>query len=155
MDRRTFLKIAAAGSSALGVTAFVPEKWVKPLVRTGVLPAHAQASNQPPTIANADLSYPNLTFDYNDPLGKVSGATYFDVVPDTDSVTPKAFQKTGLGRTLTSLGAVITGTGFTGTIQLNVVTQYSLTLGSYIFAIADTATGQRMSNVLGFTVEPA
>lgn len=154
MDRRTFLKIAAASSGALGAAAFIPEKWVKPLVKTGILPVHAQASNQPPTIGDAVFSYPNLTFNYSDPLGKVSGATYFDVVPGASSITPKTFQKTGVGRTLSSLGAVITGTGFSGTIQLDVVHQYSLTFGSYIFAIADTDNGQRMSNLLGFTIEP-
>ncbi len=44
LSRREMLKTLAAGSGALAAAAFLPERWVKPVVQTGVLPAHAQSS---------------------------------------------------------------------------------------------------------------
>jgi hypothetical protein len=44
VSRRTMLKSILAAGGALGASAFLPEKWLKPLVRTGVLPVHAQTS---------------------------------------------------------------------------------------------------------------
>ncbi len=40
LSRREMLKTLAAGSGALAA-AFLPERWAKPVVQTGVLPAHA------------------------------------------------------------------------------------------------------------------
>ncbi len=45
LSRRELLKILAAGGGELAATAFLPEKWLKPVVETGVLPAHAQATD--------------------------------------------------------------------------------------------------------------
>ncbi len=44
ISRRTLLK--GAGIASLGIGAFfvLPDKWTKPLVKVGVLPAHAQTS---------------------------------------------------------------------------------------------------------------
>lgn len=44
MSRRAFLKTMLAAGGALGVASFVPDKWVKPLAGSGVLPVHAQSS---------------------------------------------------------------------------------------------------------------
>lgn len=44
ITRRTLLKAIIAGSSGIVASAFLPEKWVKPVVSSGVLPVHAQAS---------------------------------------------------------------------------------------------------------------
>jgi hypothetical protein len=44
ISRRELLKILSAGGGALAASAFLPAKWVKPLIKVGVLPAHAQAS---------------------------------------------------------------------------------------------------------------
>lgn len=44
LSRREVLKALAAGSGALAAAAFLPGRWAKPLVQTGVLPAHAQSS---------------------------------------------------------------------------------------------------------------
>ena len=44
ITRREVLKTIAAGGGALAAAAFMPDKWTKPVVEAGVLPAHAQAS---------------------------------------------------------------------------------------------------------------
>lgn len=44
LTRRQALKTIVAATGAVAASSFVPEKWVKPLVKTGVVPAHAQAS---------------------------------------------------------------------------------------------------------------
>ena len=44
ITRRTLLKSILAGGTVVGASAFLPEKWVKPLVESGVLPVHAQVS---------------------------------------------------------------------------------------------------------------
>ncbi len=43
--RRKLLKALGAGGGALVVSAMLPGRWIKPLARIGVLPAHAQMSN--------------------------------------------------------------------------------------------------------------
>ena len=44
ITRRQFVKIVTAASGGLFAAAFLPEKWVKPVIQSGVLPVHAQAS---------------------------------------------------------------------------------------------------------------
>ncbi len=44
LSRREVLKTIIAGSGALAATAFLPSRWIKPVVEAGVLPAHAQSS---------------------------------------------------------------------------------------------------------------
>ena len=44
MSRRQALKILLAASGGLTAAAFLPAKWLKPIVSAGVLPAHARAS---------------------------------------------------------------------------------------------------------------
>lgn len=43
-SRRQALKTILAAGGGLGAAAFLPGKWLKPVVKAGVLPAHAQAS---------------------------------------------------------------------------------------------------------------
>jgi hypothetical protein len=44
INRRTLLKALLAAGGGLTASAFLPAQWTKPLVKTGVLPAHAQTS---------------------------------------------------------------------------------------------------------------
>jgi len=44
ISRRAMLKGILAAGGALGASAFLPEKWLKPMIKTGVLPVHAQTS---------------------------------------------------------------------------------------------------------------
>ena len=44
ITRRDLLKTALAAGGGLTAVAFLPEKWVKPVVQSGVLPVHAAAS---------------------------------------------------------------------------------------------------------------
>lgn len=49
ISRRDLLKAAIAAGGAVSVTSIVPEKWISPLIKGGVLPVHAQTSNPLPT----------------------------------------------------------------------------------------------------------
>ncbi len=49
ISRRELLKAVIAGSGGFVATSFIPEKWLKPVVKSGVLPVHAQASTPTPT----------------------------------------------------------------------------------------------------------
>jgi hypothetical protein len=44
LGRREALEALAAVGSAVAASVLLPEKWIKPVVEAGVLPAHAQAS---------------------------------------------------------------------------------------------------------------
>jgi hypothetical protein len=44
LNRRELLKILAAGGTALAASAIIPDRWSKPVVGSGVLPAHAQST---------------------------------------------------------------------------------------------------------------
>ena len=44
ITRNQFLKILVAGGGASAVAAFLPGKWLKPIVKVGVLPVHAQST---------------------------------------------------------------------------------------------------------------
>ena len=47
VGRREFLKTLVAGSGAVAAAAFLPAKWTRPVVKAGVLPAHAQGTMEP------------------------------------------------------------------------------------------------------------
>ncbi len=55
VTRKQFLKLLLAGGTATAAASLFPGKWVKPLVKVGVLPAHAQASLLGLTIDNFSL----------------------------------------------------------------------------------------------------
>jgi len=87
LSRRELLKILAAGSGALAAAAFLPGKWVRPVVGSGVLPAHAQSTTELPVIANLNVDFNGpdrkahkkaadyiAHFDFTDPLSEVSTA---------------------------------------------------------------------------------
>jgi len=44
ITRRDLLKVLAAAGGGITAAAFLPAQWVKPIVNSGVLPVHAQAS---------------------------------------------------------------------------------------------------------------
>ena len=48
ITRRDLLKAIIAGSGGIVAAGFLPEKWLKPVVKSGVLPVHAQASAPTP-----------------------------------------------------------------------------------------------------------
>ncbi len=54
--RRDVLKALAAGGGALAAAAFLPQRWTKPAVNAGVLPAHAQATTTCATVTLVDVS---------------------------------------------------------------------------------------------------
>jgi hypothetical protein len=44
ITRRELLKVLVAAGGGITAAAFLPAKWVKPVVQSGVLPVHAQTS---------------------------------------------------------------------------------------------------------------
>ncbi len=52
LSRHELLKLITASGVALAATSFFPEKWFKPAIETGVLPAHAQTT---PTLRIVDV----------------------------------------------------------------------------------------------------
>ena len=86
MNRRDLLKVLAAAGGGMAAAAFLPGKWLKPVVEAGVLPAHAQAtetltiakldvnlSQVPPRQSNSCFSYHYFgSVDYLDDLCKVT-----------------------------------------------------------------------------------
>lgn len=47
VSRRQSIKILTAVGASITVASFLPGKWLKPIVKVGVLPAHAQSSACP------------------------------------------------------------------------------------------------------------
>jgi hypothetical protein len=45
ITRRALLKAILAGSGGIAAASFLPEKWLKPVVQSGVLPVHAATSS--------------------------------------------------------------------------------------------------------------
>jgi hypothetical protein len=45
VTRKQFLRALLAGGGALAVAVIPPGKWLKPILRVGVLPAHTQTSD--------------------------------------------------------------------------------------------------------------
>ena len=54
ISRRKALKTLAAAASGLGAAAFLPAKWLKPVIQSGVAPAHAQTSGVTGTLTIID-----------------------------------------------------------------------------------------------------
>ena len=85
MTRRDALKILVATGGAIAASSLIPGRWTKPVVETGVLPAHAQVSGEVvlpfldvlaawPEPADIDLMVwdpgePAQTVDYSNPNG--------------------------------------------------------------------------------------
>jgi hypothetical protein len=44
ISRRELLKVLTAAAGGITATAFLPSGWIKPVVKSGVLPVHAQTS---------------------------------------------------------------------------------------------------------------
>ena len=60
ITRREALKVLAATAGSLTALAFVPDRWVKPVMGAGFLPAHAQSSLLCPALSmslTSDLNY--------------------------------------------------------------------------------------------------
>lgn len=64
ITRREVLKSAIAAGGAVAAASFLPDRWLKPTVADGVLPAHAQGSA--PT------------------LGAITGRAYYDLGKDVE-----------------------------------------------------------------------
>jgi len=128
LTRRNALKLLAAASGAALGSAFLPAKWTKPIVETGVLPVHAQSSLPNIVLTELDVlvgeGTPNdiqailplnlAIFTYADPAGLFTADLnmFVTVVECNQPVL-------GSGNTLKTWGAVITGTPYAGTVEFS------------------------------------
>ena len=116
VSRRDLLKTMLAVGGGLTVAAFLPKKWIKPVVGAGVSPVHAAASSifsiswvKDTLIHGNNSDYYTIQFAYNDPNGEVSGDT------DVHISTPD-FQD---GFTKKMSDCPHAGDGFTGTFDID------------------------------------
>ena len=96
ITRRQALKTILAAGGGIGAAAFLPSHWLKPVVRSGVLPAHAQAS----AVA---VSHGSQAFSYT------GGQQTFTVPDGVTSVTIDAYGASGAGSGSNGKGAAVTG----------------------------------------------
>ena len=100
ITRRRLLKLLAAGGGSLAALAVLPNKWVKPVLGSGILPLHASTSSVAPVVSNPTGTFPiameenhtllagfgyspdyvftgplKVSFDYFDPLSGVDANT--------------------------------------------------------------------------------
>ena len=59
LSRRQALKTLLAAGGSIGAASFLPARWMKPVVQSGVLPAHAQASGMASCAPLFDLEFLN------------------------------------------------------------------------------------------------
>lgn len=114
VGRRRFLKVITAGSAAIVASAFLPEKWMKPIVHSGVLPVHAATSVVAHMLVDPTTVAPGYPM-----------SIYPSVYVYTDTVT---MHGSGRGSGLASLRSIKFDRPGTPLIGVNVrITSYSVT----------------------------
>jgi hypothetical protein len=166
LTRKQFIKLLIAGGTATAAASFFPGKWVKPIMKVGVLPAHAQGSNTL-TASNLQLFYAGIGKE----TGKGAGLASPVKLPSTsfgmfDYVDPEAgidmdttvyLENELLGtlvnnQSLSSLSGVINGTSASGLIRFNFF------LNSYtngLFTLSYSSGGRTSNEISGYLEEPA
>jgi hypothetical protein len=101
ISRREAIKALAAGGGVLAATAFLPGKWIKPVIEAGVLPAHAQSS----LVCDATVSIIRVASG-SAPLGFTAYCSYTPTTtpPTSISATIGNLHVTSGGLTPTSAG---------------------------------------------------
>ena len=61
ISRRNVFKLVLAATGSITASAFLPEKWIKPIVRAGVMPVHAQTSVTPTATTPSATNIPTET----------------------------------------------------------------------------------------------
>jgi hypothetical protein len=87
ISRRQLLKILLAAGGGLTAAAFLPAQWLKPVVKAGVLPVHAQSSITLSACPQSLTLNPNYT-DNN--AGLVNNIT-IQVIPAPATGTPVSY----------------------------------------------------------------
>ena len=141
VSRREMIKILAAAAGGLSAAAFLPARWLKPVVSAGVIPTHARASVCANTIDSYVMvaggqgnskHYTITSLTLPSPILQNQGAAAHVHVLGTDTIT------------------VLNGTGtFNGTLgSLNVVSfdaghqiDYSGTSGGFTFTVSIEGVG--------------
>lgn len=106
ISRRQFVKIMTAVSGGLLGAAFLPEKWLKPVIQSGVLPVHARASNVGPTYV---LNLDSYTFLQMVHVTSPINAYYLNC--SSAHFTPELPVGTTVSYTVTSISPGFTGGG--------------------------------------------
>ena len=85
LSRRELLKALAATAGATAAAAFLPANWVKPVIKAGVLPAHAQGTLQYDLLCDLFLGEQNVS-NQSIPAGDVVITCRAQVQPPTAGV---------------------------------------------------------------------
>lgn len=141
--RRKLLKALAATGGAVTATSLLPDKWAKPVVDVGVLPAHAQVS---PTLTvgvsydlasginncnnGAGSSY-NLVITYQDPGGNVSDTSNLQVISTFNPSGAAGFTYNG---PLAGWPGARSGNANAGTISAGLCTAFNTATSNTISA---------------------
>lgn len=121
LSRRELLKTLTALGGAAAASSLLPERWAQPQVGAGALPAHAQSTFDPviDTLLFVETDAPSppepgnwyATFNYSDPLGQVGSSSQLHA--SIESVCEEVVYD---WKTLSEIGASISGDGFSGQI---------------------------------------
>lgn len=159
VSRRQLLKAISAAGGAVAATTLLPNEWTPPIVETGALPIHAQAS---PAIIAGNLqktfdslnscttsggtgSANTLTLNYNDPTGNFNAGSVAIYTSSLSTTIPAEIDL------FNTPGIAVTGDAFQGTIAIPLCTR---------FGSNDTVTNQvqlrnsqgNLSNVITVTI---
>lgn len=135
VSRRDALKALAAATGVVALST-VPEKWETPIIETGAIPAHAQASVTAPTttLTVSNLSRTStgindcttsagtgssfdVSFNYNDTTGNVSTSGSVVLYSATISGAPSELP-------LSNTFVTVSGDAFSGTVTIPFCTRF-------------------------------
>jgi len=112
MSRRQALKAIAAAAGGLTAAAFIPAKWLKPVVDAGLLPVHASTSACH-VIDPEGIQFSYGSGDGDDGTGTTLQINYAILAPPVPQDTPYTWAAVGVGTGLTGTtsgsGKIITG----------------------------------------------
>lgn len=124
LSRRELLKAITAVGGALGAAAFLPEKWSKPVIEGGVIPAHAQSSQDLPSVTVFRAEPTVAEFNFSDPSCGISDSTLLDAwISGCETMIHSGTAFSSLSRT---------GSGCSGIVKFFFETSCNITEGSQL-----------------------
>ena len=137
ISRRKALKTAAAAAGGLGAGAFLPARWMKPVVESGVLPAHAQTS-----LAACTLEGPLFSPGINDDGSHMILGIHVEFAEAPKTGTPVKFIISNVVPAGNLTGEPLTGSGKTdGTDAIDIEANLVYANKTYSFDLRIVALG--------------
>lgn len=165
ITRKQFIELLAAAGGASALAGFLPGKWVKPIVKVGVLPVHAQSSGLRITslelllvsgmnstrgrglaspVDSVSPTWPvHVSFDFSDDFSEVDENALIHLTATLNSVTITLVD----WKVLSEIGSLLSGDAHAGTIIFNVDVPPEYILGNAEFELCFKMNG-RVSNTI-------